>query len=53
MVREAARLAGLTWTDEEAREVTESLSSLARSVEKREDRRGLFIGSAGKMAPTS
>jgi Asp-tRNA(Asn)/Glu-tRNA(Gln) amidotransferase A subunit family amidase len=32
-VREAARLAGLTWTDEEAREVTESLSSLIRSVE--------------------
>lgn len=34
MVREAARLAGLSWTDEECQEVTDSLSSLARGAEK-------------------
>jgi Asp-tRNA(Asn)/Glu-tRNA(Gln) amidotransferase A subunit family amidase len=34
MVREAARLAGLAWTDEEARDVAESLSSLAKGAEK-------------------
>jgi Asp-tRNA(Asn)/Glu-tRNA(Gln) amidotransferase A subunit family amidase len=33
MVRESARLAGLQWTDEECRELTESLSSLARGAE--------------------
>jgi Asp-tRNA(Asn)/Glu-tRNA(Gln) amidotransferase A subunit family amidase len=33
MVRESARLAGLEWTDEECRELTESLSSLARHAE--------------------
>jgi Asp-tRNA(Asn)/Glu-tRNA(Gln) amidotransferase A subunit family amidase len=34
MVREAARLAGLAWSDEECREVTDSLSSLAKGAEK-------------------
>lgn len=33
MVREAARLAGLSWTDEESADVAESLSSLARGAE--------------------
>jgi Asp-tRNA(Asn)/Glu-tRNA(Gln) amidotransferase A subunit family amidase len=33
MVREAARLAGLTWTDEECRELLDSLSSFARHAE--------------------
>lgn len=33
-VREAAQLAGLTWTDEQCREVADSLSSLARGAEK-------------------
>lgn len=32
-IREAARLAGLSWTDEECEDVAESLSALARSVE--------------------
>ena len=34
MVREAAKLAGLMWTDEESREVADSLSSLAKGAEK-------------------
>ena len=34
MVREAARLAGLAWTDEECRDVADSLSSLAKGAEK-------------------
>ena len=34
MVREAARLAGLTWTDAECADVADSLSSLARGAEK-------------------
>ena len=34
MVREAARLAGLSWSDEECRDVSDSLSSLAASVER-------------------
>ncbi len=33
MVREAARLAGLSWTDEECQDLAESLSSLARGAE--------------------
>ncbi len=33
MVREAARLAGLAWTDEECQDLAESLSSLARGAE--------------------
>ena len=33
MVRESARLAGLSWTDEECQELTDSLSSLARGAE--------------------
>ncbi len=33
-VREAAKLAGLTWTDDECRELTESLSSLLTAVER-------------------
>jgi Asp-tRNA(Asn)/Glu-tRNA(Gln) amidotransferase A subunit family amidase len=33
MVREAARLAGLSWSDEECRELFDSLSSLARHAE--------------------
>lgn len=33
MVRESARLAGLTWTDEECQELADSLSSLARGAE--------------------
>ena len=34
MVREAARLAGLAWSDDDCREVTDSLSSLAKGAEK-------------------
>jgi len=34
MIREAARLAGLSWTDEECQDVAESLSSLSASVER-------------------
>ena len=34
MVRESARLAGLDWTDDECRELAESLSSLARHAEQ-------------------
>jgi Asp-tRNA(Asn)/Glu-tRNA(Gln) amidotransferase A subunit family amidase len=34
MVREAAKLAGLTWTDDEAREVTDALSRMAKGAEK-------------------
>jgi Asp-tRNA(Asn)/Glu-tRNA(Gln) amidotransferase A subunit family amidase len=34
MVRETARLAGLTWTDAECADVADSLSSLARGAEK-------------------
>jgi len=33
-IREAARLAGLTWTDEECRDVADSLSSLTASIER-------------------
>ena len=33
-IREAARLAGLTWSDEEAQEVADALSSFARHAEK-------------------
>lgn len=33
MIRESARLAGLTWTDEECRELADSLSSFARHAE--------------------
>ncbi|MGQ0734279.1 MAG: amidase [Acidobacteriota bacterium] len=33
-IREAARLAGLTWTDADCEEVADSLSSLARGAEK-------------------
>lgn len=33
-IREAARLAGLTWTDTDCEEVADSLSSLARGAEK-------------------
>lgn len=33
-IREAARLAGLTWTEAECRDVADSLSSLAASVER-------------------
>lgn len=33
MVRESARLAGLTWTDEDCRDLADSLSSLARGAE--------------------
>jgi Asp-tRNA(Asn)/Glu-tRNA(Gln) amidotransferase A subunit family amidase len=34
MVREAARLAGLSWTEDEARDVADSLSSLAKGAKK-------------------
>lgn len=34
MVREAARLAGLSWTDAECQDVADSLSSLAKGAEK-------------------
>ena len=33
MIRESARLAGLTWTEEECQELADSLSSLARHAE--------------------
>jgi Asp-tRNA(Asn)/Glu-tRNA(Gln) amidotransferase A subunit family amidase len=33
MIRESARLAGLTWTDDDCRELADSLSSLARHAE--------------------
>ena len=33
MVRESARLAGLTWTDEECQDLADSLASLARGAE--------------------
>ena len=33
MIRESARLAGLDWTDDECRDLVESLSSLARGAE--------------------
>lgn len=33
-IREAARLAGLTWTDEDSQEVADALSSFARHAEK-------------------
>lgn len=34
MVREAARLAGLSWTDEESRELVDALSSLAANADR-------------------
>jgi Asp-tRNA(Asn)/Glu-tRNA(Gln) amidotransferase A subunit family amidase len=45
MIRESARLAGLTWTDDECRELADSLSSLARHAE------GIDKGSLSNASP--